>query len=47
VQIGDEEEQSPDNQVYNPEKPDDNIAMFSKQLERFMENVTKGSENFN
>jgi len=35
VQIGCEEEQSPDNHVNNPEKSDDNIVMFSKQLERF------------
>jgi hypothetical protein len=39
VQIGGEEEQSPDNQVNNPEKSDDNIVMFSKLLERFMESV--------
>ena len=31
VQIGGQEQQSPDNQVNNPEKSDDNIAMFSKQ----------------
>jgi hypothetical protein len=45
IQIGDEEEQSPDNQVNNPEKTDDNITMFSKQLERFMESVRKGFDN--
>ena len=33
VQIGGQEQQSPDNQVNNPEKSDGNIAMFSKQLE--------------
>ena len=32
VQIGGQEEQSPDNQVNNPEKSDDNIAIFSNQL---------------
>jgi hypothetical protein len=42
VQRGGEEEQSPDNQVNNPEKSNDNIAMFSKQLERFMECVKEG-----
>ena len=46
VQIGGEEEQSPDNQVNNPEKSDDNIVMFSKQLERFMKSVKKGFDNF-
>jgi hypothetical protein len=35
VQIGCEEEHSHDNHVNNPEKSDDNIVMFSKQLERF------------
>ena len=39
VQIGCEEEQSLDNQVNNPEKSDDNIVMFSKQLEAFSESV--------
>ena len=33
VQIGGAEDQSPDNRVNNPEKPDDNIVMFSKQLD--------------
>jgi hypothetical protein len=33
----DGEEQSPDNQANNPEKSDDNIVTFSKQLESFME----------
>jgi hypothetical protein len=45
VQIGGEEEQSPDNHVNNPEKSDDNIVMFSKKLERFMESVREGSDN--
>jgi hypothetical protein len=45
VQIGGEEQQSPDNQVNNPEKSDDNIVMFSKQLERFMGSVRKGFDN--
>jgi hypothetical protein len=31
TETGDEEKQSPDNQVNNPEKTDDKIAMFSKQ----------------
>ena len=42
VQIGGEEEQSPNNQVNNPEKSDDNIVMFSNQLEKCMESVRKG-----
>jgi len=41
VHIG-EEQQSLDNQVNNPEKSDDNIVMFSKELERFMESVREG-----
>jgi len=45
VQIGGEEEQSPDNQANNPEKSDGNIVMFSKQLERFMESVREGFDN--
>jgi hypothetical protein len=45
VQIGCEEEQSLDNQVNNPEKSDDNIIMFSKQLERFMDSVREGFDN--
>ena len=45
VQIGCEEEPSLDNQVNNPEKSDDNIAMFSKQLQRFMESVREGFDN--
>jgi len=44
VQIGCEE-QSPDNQVNNPAKSDDNIVMFPKQLERIMESVTEGFYN--
>jgi hypothetical protein len=45
VQIDGEEEQSPDNQVNNPEKSDDNIVMFPKRLERFMESVKKGFDD--
>ena len=45
VRIDGEEEQSPNNQVNNPEKSDDNIVMFSKQLERFMESVKEGFDN--
>jgi hypothetical protein len=45
VQIGGEEEQSPDNHVNNPEESDDNIVMFSKQLERLMESVREGFDN--
>jgi hypothetical protein len=45
IKIGSEEEQSPDNQVNNPEKSDDNIAMSSRQLERFMESVKEGFDN--
>ena len=45
VQIGCEEEQSPDNHVNNPEKSDDNIVMFSKQLERFRQSVREGFDN--
>ena len=37
--------QSPDHQVNNPEKSGDNIAIFSKQLERFMESVREGFDN--
>jgi hypothetical protein len=33
VQIGDEEEQSPDDQVNNPDKSDVNIAVFSRVLD--------------
>jgi hypothetical protein len=40
-----EEQQSPDDQVNNPEKSDNNIVMFSKQLERFMEIVREGFVN--
>jgi hypothetical protein len=43
VEIDREEEQPPDNQV-NPAKSEDNIVMFSKQLERFMESVREGFE---
>jgi hypothetical protein len=45
VRIGCEEEQSLDNQVNNPEKSDDNIVMFSEQLERFVESVREGFDN--
>jgi len=45
VQTGGQEEQSPDDQVKNPEKSDDNIAIFSKQLEKFMEVVREGFDN--
>jgi hypothetical protein len=45
VQIGGEVEQSPDHQVNNPEKSDDNFALFSKQLERFMESVRECFDN--
>jgi hypothetical protein len=45
IQVDGEEEQSPDNQVNNPEKLDDNIVMFSKQLEQFMESVRKGFDS--
>jgi len=45
VHVGGQEEQSPDNQVNKPEKSDNNIAMFSKQLERFMESVREGFYN--
>ena len=34
VQIGGQKQQSPDNQVNIPEKSDDIIQMFSKQLDR-------------
>ena len=44
VHIG-EEQQSLDNQVNNPEKSDDNIVMFSKELERFMESVREDFDN--
>jgi len=45
VQIGCEEEQSPDNHVNNREKSDDNTVMFSKQLERFRESVREVFDN--
>jgi t-SNARE complex subunit (syntaxin) len=45
VQIGGQEEQSPDNQVKNPENSDENIAKFSKHLEKFMESVREGFDN--
>lgn len=47
LQIGDAEEQSTDDLVCNPEKPDENIPLFSKQLERFMEIVMEGFDNLN
>jgi gas vesicle protein len=45
VQIGGDIQQSPDHQVNNPEKSDDNSAVFSKQLERFMESVRERFDN--
>jgi hypothetical protein len=36
------EQQSPDNQVNNPEKSDDNILMYLKQFQSVMESVMKG-----
>jgi hypothetical protein len=45
VQIGCEEGQSPDDQVNNPDKSDDNTATFSRQLERFMERVMKSFDS--
>jgi len=45
IKMGCEKEQSPDNHVNNPEKSDDNIFMFSKQLERFKESVREVFEN--
>jgi len=45
IQIDGEEEQSPDNQFNNPEKSVYHIAMFSKQLGKFMESVKKGFNN--
>lgn len=47
LQIGDAEEQSTDNQFINLAKPDENIPMFSKQLEKFMEIDMKGFDNLN
>jgi hypothetical protein len=47
LKIGDAEEQSTDNQVYKPEKSDDNIPVFSKQLEKFMEIDMKGFDILN
>jgi hypothetical protein len=45
VHIGGEEEQSLDDKVSNPDKSDNNTAMFSRQLERFMETVMKSFDN--
>jgi len=45
VQRGGQEEQSPGNQVKNPENSDDNIPMFSKQLERFVESDREGFDS--
>ena len=42
VQIDRQKQQSPDNQVNIPEKSDDILEMFSKQLDRFMESVKEG-----
>jgi hypothetical protein len=33
ILIGSEEQQSPDHQVNNPKKSDDNIAVFSMQVQ--------------
>jgi hypothetical protein len=44
VQIGGEE-QSPDNYVNYPEKSDDKIVMFSKQLESFTKSVREDFDN--
>ena len=45
MQTGGQEEQSPDDQVKNPENSDDKIAIFSKQMEKFMEVVREGFDN--
>jgi len=45
VQIGGQEEQTPDKQVNNPQKSDDKIAVFSKQLQIFMKSVREGFDN--
>jgi predicted transcriptional regulator len=47
VQIGDFEEQIPDNRFNNFQKADDNITMFTKQLEIIKEIVMKGYDNLN
>jgi hypothetical protein len=44
VQIGGEEEQSPDDQVNNPDKSDDKYCNGFK-AERFMERVTESFDN--
>jgi hypothetical protein len=46
MQRGSEERQSPDDQVNNPVKSNDNMVMSSKQLERFMESVREGFDKF-
>lgn len=45
ILISNEEKQSPDNQINNPENSDDNTSMFTKQLDKFMETVMMGFEN--
>jgi hypothetical protein len=45
TQIGGEEVQSPDDQVNSLDKSDDNTAMVSNHLQRFMERVMKSFDN--
>jgi predicted HNH restriction endonuclease len=45
MQRGGEKQQSPDDQVNNPVKSNDNILMSSKQLERIMQSVREGFDN--
>jgi hypothetical protein len=45
VQICGEKQQSLYNQFNNPERSDDNIALFSKQLERFMDSVKEREDS--
>jgi len=47
MEIGDIEEQTADNRFNDSQKPDDNITMSSKQLERIKEIVMKGYDNLN
>jgi hypothetical protein len=46
-QIGNGEQPLLDNQVSNPATSDDNIVMFSEQLQTFMESVMKGFDTLN
>jgi hypothetical protein len=46
VHMGGEDEQSSNNQVNNSEKSDGNFAIFARQIEKFMESVIEGFENF-